>query len=62
MEIENDISRPMSYQIIDEMFSIIKEQNYFDAETITGLENLWISGNLKRSDLVIQVIKPNPEE
>ena len=62
MEIKNDIGKPMSYQIIDEMFSIIKKQKHFDAETIAGLESLWTSGNLQRSELVIQVIKPNPEE
>lgn len=62
MEKEENVSKSIPDQIIEEVFGVIKKQKDFDEETINGLERLWRSGELKRAEGIIKVIKPQLEE
>ena len=62
METEENIGKSIFDLIMEEVFSIIAKQEFFDVETIDSLESLWRSGDLIRYERVIQAIKPNPEE
>ncbi len=61
MEKKNNVSKPIPDQIVEEALGIIQEQKIFDKETIEGLEELWRSGDLRRAERIIRVIKPKPE-
>jgi len=57
----NNVSKPIPDQIVEEALGIIQKQKIFDKETIEGLEGLWRSGDLRRAERIIGVIKPKPE-
>lgn len=62
MDKEENASKPIPDQIIEEVLSVIKKQKDFDAEIINGIEKLRRSGELKRAERIISVIKPDSEE
>jgi hypothetical protein len=61
MEKKNDVSKPIPDQIVEETLRVIQKQEIFDKETIENLEGLSRSGDLKRAERIIRVIKPKPE-
>lgn len=62
MDKENNVSKPIPDQIIEEVLGLIKKQKDFDDETIDNIERLWRSGELKRPERIIRVIRPGSEE
>lgn len=62
MKKENNASKPIPDQIIEEVFDVIRKEKDFDGEIIDGLEKLWRSGELKRAERIIRVIKPESED
>ena len=52
---------PITVEILSEMFTSIAKQEEFDAQAIAEVKKLAAGGNLNKTDLVIQAVKPNPE-
>jgi hypothetical protein len=62
MKKKNNVSKSIPEQIVEEALGVIKKQKIFDDETIEGLEGLWGSGDLKKAERIIRVIKPKSEK
>jgi hypothetical protein len=45
-------------QIFEEMSSKLKEEDGFEAELVEKLKGLYATGGLKKSDKIIEIIKP----
>lgn len=59
---ENNVSKPIPDQIMEEVLVLLKKQKDFDDQTIADIEGLWRDGGLKRAERIIRVIRPGSDE
>lgn len=59
---KNEVVKPLTEQVLDEMINNIKNKEEFDNDIIVNLSNLVREGNLKKVEQVINAIKPKKED